>query len=217
MITDVKKEIGQRLTTARKERLGITIKELALRTKTLSAQRISNWEQGTRSPGPVEAKLLGEHLNISPAYLLCLTDNPLGERIESQHKQNVSLSIFQLSQFPHPHKTHPDVEKLTVYKKQNPLLTENCIAFYVDDESMLPMFKPRDMIIIDSHRNYHPGNHIVCYHNQKKQVLLRQYKETEGAHYKLSAYNELWADITVTDNKAIDIIGVVIEHRSYLR
>ncbi|WP_457604303.1 helix-turn-helix domain-containing protein, partial [Legionella pneumophila] len=72
---DIREQIGNRITKARKE-LGITIKELAERTAELSPARISNWEQGTRSPGPMEAKLLADQLNVSAAYLLCLTDNP---------------------------------------------------------------------------------------------------------------------------------------------
>lgn len=216
MIIDVKKEIGQRLATARKERLGITIKELALRTKTLSAQRISNWEQGTRSPGPLEAKLLGEHLNISPAYLLCLTDNPLGESLQQEGSKHFSIPICSLSDFCLNDTPQDSLEHIVVSKQYNHALTESCFAFYVEDNSMLPLFKPSDIIIIDPNRAYQPGNHIVCYHRQKKQVLLRQYKEDSCALYKLTAYNELWAEIAIADATMNEIIGVVIEHRNYL-
>ena len=75
---DIKEQIGNRITKSRKA-LGITIKELSARIGALSAARISNWEQGTRSPGPLEAKLLADQLRVSASYLLCLTDNPEGE------------------------------------------------------------------------------------------------------------------------------------------
>ena len=56
MTMDIREQIGNRITKSRKA-VGITIKELSARIGTLSAARISNWEQGTRSPGPIEAKL----------------------------------------------------------------------------------------------------------------------------------------------------------------
>ncbi|KTC66348.1 phage repressor (plasmid) [Legionella adelaidensis] len=79
---NMKKVIGNRITQARKAR-GILIKDLAERTG-LKATRISNWEQGTRSPGPEEAKILSKELNVAASWLLCLTDNPMGEWLENK-------------------------------------------------------------------------------------------------------------------------------------
>lgn len=78
----MKKIIGSRITQARKAN-GLTIKQLAEKTG-LGAARIGNWEQGTRSPGPEEAKLLSKALNIAGSWLLCLTNNPRGEWIDDQ-------------------------------------------------------------------------------------------------------------------------------------
>ncbi|RYW88283.1 XRE family transcriptional regulator [Legionella pneumophila] len=79
---NMKKIIGSRITQARKAN-GLTIKQLAEKTG-LGAARIGNWEQGTRSPGPEEAKLLSKALNIAGSWLLCLTNNPRGEWIDDQ-------------------------------------------------------------------------------------------------------------------------------------
>ncbi|KTC93549.1 helix-turn-helix domain-containing protein [Legionella cincinnatiensis] len=76
---NIKKIIGSRITQARKAN-GLTIKVLAERTG-LGVARIGNWEQGTRSPGPAETKLLSEVLNVAGAWLLCLTDDPRGENV----------------------------------------------------------------------------------------------------------------------------------------
>lgn len=40
--------------------------------KTLSASRVSNYEQGLRMPKPEEAKLLGEFYGVPAAYIMCL-------------------------------------------------------------------------------------------------------------------------------------------------
>lgn len=80
----MKKIIGSRIMQARKAN-GLTIKVLAERTG-LGAARIGNWEQGTRSPGPEEAKILSKELRVAASWLLYLTDDPRGEHI--------GLSIF---------------------------------------------------------------------------------------------------------------------------
>ncbi|HAT1845538.1 TPA: helix-turn-helix transcriptional regulator [Legionella pneumophila] len=77
---NMKKIIGSRITQARKAN-GLTIKILAERTG-LGAARIGNWEQGTRSPGLEEALILSKELRVAASWLLCLTDNPLGELIK---------------------------------------------------------------------------------------------------------------------------------------
>ncbi|HAU0992127.1 TPA: helix-turn-helix transcriptional regulator [Legionella pneumophila] len=79
---NMKKIIGSRITQARKAN-GLTIKVLAERTG-LGAARIGNWEQGTRSPGPEEAKTLSKDLRVAASWLLCLTDDPRGEWIEEE-------------------------------------------------------------------------------------------------------------------------------------
>ncbi|AMV15557.1 transcriptional repressor DicA [Legionella pneumophila] len=76
----MKKIIGSRIAQARRAN-GLTIKVLADRTG-FGAARIGNWEQGTRSPGPEEAKSLSKELQVAASWLLCLTDDPLGERVE---------------------------------------------------------------------------------------------------------------------------------------
>lgn len=77
----MKKIIGSRITQARKAN-GLTVKVLADRTG-LGAARIGNWEQGTRSPGPEEVKILSRELKVAGAWLLCLTDDPRGENVET--------------------------------------------------------------------------------------------------------------------------------------
>ncbi|CZG38005.1 helix-turn-helix transcriptional regulator [Legionella pneumophila serogroup 1] len=77
---NMKKIIGSRITQARKAN-GLTIKVLAEMTG-LGAARIGNWEQGTRSPGPEEAMVLSKELRVAASWLLCLTDDPYGERLD---------------------------------------------------------------------------------------------------------------------------------------
>ena len=79
---NLKKMIGSRITRARKAN-GLTIKALADKTN-LGAARVGNWEQGTRSPGAAEVKILSNALNVAGSWLLCLSDNPRGEWMENE-------------------------------------------------------------------------------------------------------------------------------------
>ncbi|HAT9314940.1 TPA: helix-turn-helix domain-containing protein [Legionella pneumophila subsp. pneumophila] len=78
---NMKKIIGGRIVQARKAN-GLTIKVLAERTG-LGAARIGNWEQGTRSPGPEEVKVLSTELRVAASWLLGLTEDSRGEWIEN--------------------------------------------------------------------------------------------------------------------------------------
>lgn len=70
---DLKKQIGLRIKAAR-ENNGWSLAELAARTISLQKSRIGNYEQGTRTPGPLEAKELARALGVSAAYVLCVDD-----------------------------------------------------------------------------------------------------------------------------------------------
>lgn len=69
----IKEQIGQRIQAARLEK-GLTRKALAELTNDLKQSRINNWERGDRTPGPEEIKQLAKALEVSAAYLMCLTD-----------------------------------------------------------------------------------------------------------------------------------------------
>lgn len=68
---DLKEEIGRRIKKARED-AGLTLLELSKRVGHLKVSRISNYEQGRRTPGPDEAKALARALGVSAAYLLCV-------------------------------------------------------------------------------------------------------------------------------------------------
>lgn len=81
---DYKKEIGRRIQAAR-DACGWSLVELSKKLGgRLSASRISNYEQGTRLPGPQEVNLLAEALGESAAWLACLES-------EMSHEEEILL------------------------------------------------------------------------------------------------------------------------------
>ncbi|VEG91773.1 helix-turn-helix domain-containing protein [Legionella spiritensis] len=218
----IKERIGERITQSRKA-LGITIKELAARTGELSAARISNWEQGTRSPGPMEARLLANVLNVSASFLLCLTDNPGGEISTSSNAiQLLPILTFKeaygAKEYLHQNNILEDSKtKIIIDNIKGRKPGDHAFAVEIEDNSMEPSFHKHELIIVDTGIAPNPGDYVLAYIPQKNQTYLRKYSESSSKDclYQLIAHNELWATIEVTNNKDAVIVGTVIEHRRY--
>lgn len=206
----IKEKIAARITKSRKE-LGITIKELASRTNTLSAARISNWEQGTRKPGPEEAKIIAEVLNVSASYLLGLTDNPQGELRASSR----FVPLLNIKDIPKIENTIPEGNKSIVLDEFNKSESSNLFATIVEDNSMQPDLNQGDLIIFDGTRKPSPGDFVLAYLAEKNQTVLRKYGETESCLFQLLASNPLWATINVQNIKDVSILGIITEYRRY--
>ena len=83
-------EQGRRIKAAR-EAKGLTVEQLAdLSDGGLKASRISNYEQGTRGMKPPQAKELAKLLDVSPAYLLTLTDDA-----DLSDRERMLLALFR--------------------------------------------------------------------------------------------------------------------------
>lgn len=83
-----KAEIGRRIREVRRER-GLTLEELAKKTRTLSFSRISNYEQGYRKASEDAIRELSEALGADPAYFACYTDTPGSESNLSEDEQKL--------------------------------------------------------------------------------------------------------------------------------
>lgn len=215
---DIREQIGNRITQARKA-LGISIKELSSRTKTLSPARISNWEQGTRSPGPVEAKLLAQNLKVSASYILCLTDNPQGELTHASGHTHRFIPVLAMTDAPHAKEllSGSHNEKTIVIDGFNQSQqSEDLFAIRIEDTSMQPNFCVGDLVVIDGQLSPKPGDYVLVYLIAKKQCVLRKYGEASACLFQLLASNELWATVNVKQLDEVNVIGVVIEHRRFL-
>lgn len=69
----LKEQIGHRIRTERKAKK-LTQTKLGELAGNFSQSRVNNWEKGIRTPGIEEAKQLAVILDVSPSYLLCLSD-----------------------------------------------------------------------------------------------------------------------------------------------
>lgn len=215
---NIKEKIGHRIMAERKTK-GLTRKALAELTGELKVSRINNYERGDRTPGPTEIKLLAHALEVSPSYLMCLTDNREGKLSRSlgmgalipvlDYKQAVDASTFI-------QKIKEDVdgqvEFIPVSTNVGDSLGKNAFALKIKDDSMTPEFRVNDVIIVDPDSQPKPGDFVVALIEGEQEVILRKYKQLSAAkdlqEFELIALNKDWADIRVasTDMQA-QIIG----------
>ncbi|QDP72182.1 LexA family transcriptional regulator [Legionella israelensis] len=216
---NIKEKIGNRIKESRKA-AGLTIKELAEKTNELSPARIGNWEQGTRSPGPVEAKILAEHLNVSASYLLCLTNSPQGELTRSANFGMRHIPVLSMKDAHHYKEVLDESdyshEKTIVIDSFNKALNdERLFAVVVNDNSMEPKISAGSIVVVNGGQSSNPGDYVLVYLENKKQIVLRKYGEVDGYFCQLLAINDLWATISVKDENEVSILGVVSEVRQY--
>ncbi|WP_133130221.1 LexA family transcriptional regulator [Legionella yabuuchiae] len=216
---NIKEKIGNRIKESRKA-VGLTIKELAEKTHELSPARIGNWEQGTRSPGPVEAKILADHLNVSASYLLCLTNSPQGELTRHANHGMRHIPVLSMKDAHHYKELlnaadYSNEKTIVIDSFNKALNAEKLFAVVVEDNSMEPKIPAGSIVVINGDQSPNPGDYVLGYFENKSQTVLRKYGEIDESLFQLIPSNDLWAIINIKDKSEIRIFGVVVEMRNY--
>lgn len=215
---NIKKEIGKRILEARKAK-GLTLKALGELAGGLKQTRLTNWEQGVRTPGPEEIKSLARALDVSPAYLMCLSDelpfkeakNPsrliplLDYRQACQARLHVN-AIRELG-------TCISAALISVSTALLPELSDEAFALKMTNESMMPEIRIGDVLVIDSLISPQPGDFVVVKIDSQQEVIISQYKKLSytSHEFELITLNDNWPNIKVADNLKLTIIGKVIQ------
>lgn len=226
---NIKEKIGSRIAKIRKEK-GLTIKELSLLTENLKPPRISNWEHGSRSPGPEEALKLAKALDVSPAYLLCLTDeihlgNPkkipemssLIPLLDDEQTNNTISMIEKIKK--NTNENELKIEFISFDKKYIHPISENNFALKIKSDSMEPKIKIGDVVIVNMDKKPKPGDLVAAKLKNDSEIIIRQYKQISYSHsfesFELVTLNKNWANIEIKNKEEGEVIGCVIEIRHY--
>lgn len=216
---NIKKEIGRRIFEARKEK-GLTLKALGDLTGNLKQTRLTNWEQGLRAPGPEEIKLLAHALDISPAFLMCLSD----EKEIKQPKRLVQLIPLLDHRQASEAKLYVDAiqtqqqldnaDVIPISTKLLPRLSVDAFALIMLDESMMPEIRINDVLVIDPAVSPTPGDFVVVKIAGKEGVVVCQYRKLSytSSEFELITLNENWPNIKVDDRGPIGILGTVVQN-----
>lgn len=218
VFVEIKERIAYRIKDSRKK-LGLSIKDLAEATGKLKASRISNWEQGTRAPGINEAKLLAKVLHVTPAYLLCLIDEPQDTDgtlpnavplISDKHFTDIKDPTDLFDALPE------GLTYLPIAIKDNLNLEHRYFAIQINDESMLPEFSPGNILIIDADEPPKPAKFVIVKLGSDNKVLCRKYKdsgtnESGKKQFELVPCNDDWGTVNNKVEKNILFFGTAIQ------
>lgn len=220
---NIKEQIGQRIQSARKEK-GLTQAELAKMSGELKQPRINNWERGIRTPGPQEIKQLASVLDVSPAFLMCLTDIkqvkksavvtliPLLDHIQAC-EASVHIQAIQ------SHENLNNVIFIPVSLELMPQLGEFAFALKMLDDSMSPEIRINDVQVIDPSIVPKPSDYVAVKISGKPEAIICQYKKVSytSPEFELLTLNDNWPNITVNESVQVEIIGKVTQNiREYV-
>ena len=209
---NIKEKIGQRIFEVRKAK-GLTRKALADLTTDLKQSRINNWERGVRTPGPEEIKQLAEALEVSPAFLMCLSD-------EKQSKQEKSISqlipLYQVCEAK-AILVEGEAEKeifSSISRALLPDLSKEAFALKMQDDSMSPEIRINDIQVIDPLVSPKPGDFVAVKLSQKPEVMICQYKKLSYTlpEFELLTLNDNWPNIKVNEGMEVTILGKVVQN-----
>lgn len=216
---NIKKEIGKRIFEARKIK-GLTLKTLGELTGGLKQTRLTNWEQGIRTPGPEEIKLLAQALDVSPAFLMCLSDEKLSKQtknpsqliplLDSQQACEAKLHIGAMRE----QEVLGDVVFISVSTALLPELSQEAFALKITDDSMMPEIRVNDVLVIDPAMSPKPGDYVGVNVGGKSEVIICQYKKLSytSSEFELLTLNDHWPNIKVSDGVEVEIIGKVVQN-----
>lgn len=218
---NIKERIGQRIYTERTAK-GLTRKALANLTDDLKQSRINNYERGDRTPGPEEIQQLAKVLDVSAAYLMCLTDDKHADKPKKIPGLGALIPILDNEQAGNP-KTSMDLIReqkddinpnfIPISSELAAQLSNYAFGFVIKDDSMNPELLDGDILIVDFDLSPKPGCFVLAKINDENSVLVRQYKQLSHSglinQFKLLPKNSNWAEIEVNSMSSGEIIGSV--------
>lgn len=218
---NIKEKIGQRILLERQS-MDLSRKGLAELTDDLNQSRINNYERGDRTPGPQEIKQLAKALDVSPAYLMCLTDDKYSDKPKKIPGLGRMLLVLDHNQACDPKQYISSIKNNNTFNGSFIPITpelavrvsESAFALYMQDDSMAPELKIQDLLIVDPEALPNPGDIVLAKLRDADKVIVRRYKQLSAANslaeYELLAINDNWPKINSKITPISNIIGSIM-------
>ena len=212
-----KREIAKRLQLI-KEKLGLSIKELAQITQ-MPYRTLYNYLSGEREPTPENLQKLVAHLGININWLLTgegkmfikkprwLEEKEELEDMAQEFGAEIIHPVPVLGYIPagFPTEIPDDAVIEWIYLPEVP---KGSFVFKAKGDSMSPIIKDGDYIVVHPHRDIVSGN-IVVYQNEWGEVCVKRYR-VKGGKVFLVPENPDYPTIEF-DPEQHRIIGKVID------
>lgn len=173
-----------------------------------SANRVSNYEVGTRSPSIPELIRLADVLGISVGTLISGENFILAQTVERYGNNDIIhkvplISFVKAGNFAEIIDSYDGEMHITTAK-----VKARTFATRVEGDSMLPEFPPGRIIVVEPDRAFKSGDYVVARNGNNEATLKQVIKD--GSDWYLKPLNDRYP-IKQIDNPDIDIIGVVIQ------
>jgi len=183
---------------------------------------ISQWENDEHSPSGDNLALLSKVFGVSAHWLSTGKGSPELSNVEPavipQGKRVPVLSYVQAGHW------HEMCEQATAFDGNVEYVSASAdigpcgFGLWLRGDSMLPQFKEGDLIIVDPDESPHPGDFVVA-KNGSEEATFKKYRprgidESGQEVFELVPLNDDYPTMH-SDRQHIQIIGVMVEHRSY--
>ena len=205
--------VGERIRNAR-VKLGLTQVQLAKKVG-VSRGAIYQWETDTTQQiRKDKVPRLAAVLELDPSAL-----SPFGggtvAPIDKDHKTNyvVLLKWSDLDAIGAGNKMKMSALKRPGYIEVEMDVSPEARALRIEDISMEPQFRKRDIIILDPNIEPAEGSYVLVRLAQTGEHLFRLYVPRARGAYDLLAENPDYPTVTINAKFPAEIKGVLVEHR----
>lgn len=215
---NIRQDFAKRLKTA-SDRLELKGTDIANALK-LSTKAVSKWLNAETMPTMANVYALAKLLKVTPEWLI------FGD------KNSEPITIQDLNQFEYPILSSIqtgmwaeicDYKDSQGYDYLSSEIDTKGEAFFlrITGASMEPKFSKDDLVLIDPSLYPHPGQFVAAV-NGSGEAVFKQYKELSDIsessgkpHFELLPLNPMFPTLS-SKEQDIRIIGVAVEHRTYL-
>lgn len=88
---------------------------------------------------------------------------------------------------------------------------KRAFAVEIEGDSMRPLFRPGDRVVIDPDLRAEPGDFVLAHNNEA--ITFRKFRAREDGGFELAPMNDDWP--VTRSSQGLSVIGVMVEHRSY--
>lgn len=128
--------------------------------------------------------------------------------------EGIELSVQRVPFLQHHH-VRPFVAGQPTDTRQG-LMTDakagaRAFAVEIDGDSMRPLFRPGDRVVIDPDLRAEPGDFVLA--EIDGAITFRKYRARTDNSFELTPMNDDWP--VVKSEAGVEVLGVMVEHRSY--
>ncbi|KKB86452.1 hypothetical protein VW29_02510 [Devosia limi DSM 17137] len=212
--------LGDRIRDSRKA-AGMTQADLA-RALGISVQAISQWESGRTVPTADRLIFIGDllGLDLRTAYFGGELGPYRGDTREGRFVVPMlsKVAAGNWSETVAQQHVADEMRAFEIHWKPS----GPTFALEIDGESMMPEFKPGDVIIVDTGLEPIPGDYVVAALEGESEATFKKYRprgnDADGKPViELAPLNPDYPSLTISSKSPGRIVGTMKEHRSFRR